>query len=309
MPITERFDENAKLFECLIHLTALHSEQDLVDAMAEFAKAIDCVANNMHESDIWHFGITVSVKKGLIKVVNSGTSIRAVRLIARNRDSWESRNAWKSVCPEFWIAAFQFLPLQPLIGSILDKIENLLMLAKSAGRSTASLWEDEQTQFAEPLVSLLALHDVRFVDSYRRLMNQWDMEHEFQQFDIINTIVHVHGICEETEQLLYDRCVVSAGQNGENQIEELYPLLQQTYGEFNQSRLFQRIVTEMHNLDMLERHDALQDYEHRKLEHPEAKPRPRNEPPFHYSDNADLKLGASRIFASLDASHRLSHFL
>lgn len=309
MPITEHFDENALLLECRIRLTVLRSEQDLADALDEYAKAIDLISNNIHDDNIYYFGITVSLKPDLVKVLNLGTSVGLVKGIAKDRKSWDGRNSWKSVCPEFWIVAYQFPLLRPRIISILDRIEKLLIQVQSVGRSTASLWEDEQTQFGEPLVSLFAFHDVGFVNNYRFLMNLWDMDHEFQQYEVINAIIHVHGMSEETEQLLYDRCLVSGGQNGENQIEELYPLLQQTYGAFTQSRLFERIIADAHSLDMQDRQDALEEYQQMKLADPGASPRARNEPPFHFSDNLELKLGAQRIFERLDSTHYLSDFL
>ena len=165
------------------------------------------------------------------------------------------------------------------------------------------------TAFAEPLVSLLALQDLRFVDAYRRLMNQWDMHHEVEQLELIHLIVRTHKMCPEIEQLLYDRATISLGQNGEEQINDIYPLLQQAYGTFTESSLFQRIITWLHAVDMEDRQDAYASYKEMASRMPTPVPRERNTPPFHYSENADLKTAAEKMFADLDRHHALASFL
>lgn len=42
---------------------------------------------------------------------------------------------------------------------------------------------------------------------------------------------------------------------------------------------------------------------------PAALPSPRNPPPFHYGENAELKQAAATIFAELDRAHPLADFL
>lgn len=298
------------LFEARIKITDLSSEEQVGFIMNDYESALDAIADKMQVKDIWYFGITLSLKRGLIKIVTPGTSLRAVRIMARAGSTayGSERNPWKAVCPEFWIAACQFPSLHDRICAILNKIEHLLVTSR-AGSGRESLGEGDTTAFAEPLVSLLALQDLRFVDAYRRLMNQWDMQHEVDQLEIIDLIVRTHKMCSETEELLYDRATTSAGQNGVSQIEELYPTLQQAYGAFTESLLFQRIINRLHAEDMEERQEAFVLYKDRASRMPNPVPPRRSPPPFHYSDNTDLKTAAEAMFAELDRHHALASFL
>lgn len=237
----KRFDDQ-KLLEARIRVTELASEAQIGLVIDAYRAALDEIAPRLVASDSYYFGITLSVKKGLIKVKRSGVSLRAARLIATNKTYWPVRNPWTAVSPEFWLVAWQFPALRNRIDVVLNNIEDMLAVARQNDAGSDAYWEDETTGFGEPLVTLLALEDRRLVDAYRRLMNQWDMHHEFQQLEVIELIVRTHGIGLETEQLLYDRATISIGQNGEEQIAALMPLLDQAYGSFTESSLFERIV-------------------------------------------------------------------
>tara|TARA_R110000868_G_scaffold409282_1_gene694494 strand:+ start:2984 stop:3925 length:942 start_codon:yes stop_codon:yes gene_type:complete len=311
MSVSFKHVENQKLFEARIKITELSSEEQVALVMNDYESALDAIADKMQVQDIWYFGITLSLKRGLIKIVTPGISLRAVRIMARARSTayGSERNPWKAVCPEFWLAACQFPSLHDRICATLNKIEHMLVAAREAGSCREGLREDDTTAFAEPLVSLLALQDLRFVDAYRRLMNQWDMQYEVDQLEVIDLIVRTYKMCPETEQLLYDRATISAGQNGESQIEDLYPTLQQAYGAFTESLLFQRIINWLHAEDMKERQEAFVSYKDTASRMPIPVLRQRNTPPFHYSDNTDLKTAAKTMFAELDRQHALASFL
>lgn len=298
MSVSFKHVDSDKLFEAMIKITELSSEGQVRLIMEDYNSAIDVIADKLQVQDIYYFGITVSLKRGLIKILTPGTALLAVRAMARGKAHGSERNPWKALCPEFWLAACQFPSLHDQICATLNKIEHMLAAAKLARSSEEGLFEDDTTAFGEPLVSLLALQDLRFVDAYRRLMNQWDMNHEVDQFEVIDLIVRTHKMCPETEQLLYDRATISAGQNGESQIEDLYPTLQQAYGAFTGSLLFKRIINWLHAQDMEERQEAFAYYKQMASTMPASVPRERNVPPFHYSKNGDLKIATEKCLPS-----------
>jgi hypothetical protein len=309
MSVTFEHVESQMLFEGRINITELSSEEQAGRVIDDYDAALDAIADKMNSETIFNFGIAVSIKRGLIKILEPGIALRAIRVMAKNKAHCSERNPWKTVSPEFWLVACQFPSLHDRIWTTLNKIEHMLAAASLAGSGRADLREDETTAFAEPLVTLLALQDRRFVDAYRRFMNHWDMDHEVDQFDLIDLIVRTHKICAETERLLYDRATISAGQNGEPQIEDLYPILQHAYGAFTESSLFQRIVTWLHAKDMEDRQDAYASYKEMASRMLAPVPRQRNPPPFHFSENGDLKTAAEKMFAELDRHHALASFL
>lgn len=309
MSISFEHVESQMLFEARINITELSSEEQIGLVLDDYDSALDAITDKMRVQDIYYFGITISLKRGLIKIMEPGISLRAVRALARSKAHGSERNPWKAACGEFWLAACQFPSLHGRVCAILSKIEHMLVAARQVGSDREGLREDDTTAFAEPLVSLLALQDLRFVDAYRKFMNQWDMHHEVDQFEVIDLIVRTNKMCPETEQLLYDRATISTGQNGESQIEDLYPTLQQANGAFTESVLFQRIITWQHAQDMEERQDAYTSYKEMASRMPAPVPRERNAPPFHYSENADLKIAAQKMFAELDQHHALASFL
>jgi len=63
------------------------------------------------------------------------------------------------------------------------RIEKTLKLAET-------LWEDDETQFGEPLATHMALLDAEFVPYYTRLLRLWDQGHE----------VHMAGCRRDRQQ-------------------------------------------------------------------------------------------------------------
>ena len=82
------------------------------------------------------------------------------------------------------------------------RIEKTLKLAETLSRSTSSLWEDDVTQFGEPLAAHMALLDVEFVPYYTRLLRLWDQGHQVHMGGAVVEIVNKHGVRAETEELI-----------------------------------------------------------------------------------------------------------
>lgn len=83
------------------------------------------------------------------------------------------------------------------------RIEKTLQLAETKSRSTASLWEDDTTQFGEPAATHMALLDIEFLPYYTRLLRLWDPGHEVETGGAVADIVDKHGICAEIDPLLF----------------------------------------------------------------------------------------------------------
>jgi hypothetical protein len=62
-----------------------------------------------------------------------------------------------------------------------------------AARSTSSLWEDDTTQFGEPLMLLLAILDITFVAQYQKFLELWDLDHQVEIWAAVDAIVQHHG--------------------------------------------------------------------------------------------------------------------
>jgi hypothetical protein len=83
-----------------------------------------------------------------------------------------------------------------------DRLEETLKLAESRSLATASLWEHDETQFGEPLLTYLSLIDVQFVPFYTRLLRLWDMGHAVHQGEAVTEIINKYKITPETEDLI-----------------------------------------------------------------------------------------------------------
>jgi hypothetical protein len=68
-----------------------------------------------------------------------------------------SHNCWQTFCPPFWKNASTNPQSCRRIGEWIGRLEETLRLAESRSLSTDSLWEHDETQFGEPLVTHLSL--------------------------------------------------------------------------------------------------------------------------------------------------------
>src|SRR5262245_32933126 len=113
-----------------------------------------------------------------------------------------SHNCWQTFCPPFWNNASTNLQSRRRIIEWIGRLEETLRLAETRSLATDSLWEHDETQFGEPLVTHLSLFDVQFVPLYTRLLRLWDISHAVHQDEAVTEIVNRHGITPETEELI-----------------------------------------------------------------------------------------------------------
>jgi hypothetical protein len=113
-----------------------------------------------------------------------------------------SHNCWQAFCPPFWRNASANPQSRRRIIEWIGRLEETLRLAESRSLSTDSLWEHDETQFGEPLLTNLSLSDVQFVPLYTRLLRLWDLSHAVHQGEAVTEIVNRHGITPETKELI-----------------------------------------------------------------------------------------------------------
>jgi hypothetical protein len=116
-----------------------------------------------------------------------------------------------------------------------ERLEMLLNDAANSKSSSSYIWEHELVQIGEAAAYAFALADLSFVTFYTRLLALWDMDHEVMQFEAIDNILTIHGICAETEGLLRVRASKAIGQRGHDQFIELMPVLEKHYGDFKKT--------------------------------------------------------------------------
>lgn len=153
---------------------------------------------------------------------------------------------WTIENRRFWVEVAKVQSLRAEAFLLLQKMEDLVRLGQSGETSMWGLWEVDEAQFGEIPSLVLAEHCRAFVPYYTRLLRCWDMDHEVLQMDAIDQIVRSHGICPETEELLFARMAENPGQHGKDQIDKLFPFLQEHYGCFVNSQLFVDAVTHIH---------------------------------------------------------------
>lgn len=292
--------------EYFVKCNSLASKADLAAALRDYREALDLIDRDLGADKTWTYNIAVIARKAILANIVPdqlrSTAFQALRLLAKEAEEQDGHNPWQTLCAEFWLAALKHKELELEVRDIVGRIERIFKRVNDGGVTVTGLWETEQVQFGEPLVTLLALHDRRFVPDYTRLLAQWDMDHEVLQFEVIKLIVNKYGVCPETEDLLYCRAIRNPGQNGYDQIEDLFPVLQRAYGDFTQSLLFGRIVEAAYIADLDYRKEVFSEFVKRKVRDPEARsPNLDQAHMFTYSDNDVLKQGFERVWERLKA--------
>ncbi len=306
MPVLSQFHDEHVRLEFFVKCNNLTSRADLAAALKDYREALDLIDKDLGKGKAWSYGIAILTKPALLANILSGShrgvAFQALSLLAKEQDAPGEPNPWKTLCAQFWLAALKHKDLEAEITSVLIRIESMFKRVNEGGVTVTGLWETQQVQFGEPLITLLALHDRRFVPLYTRLLAQWDMDHEVQQFEVIKLIVNTYGMCPETEDLLFCRAVTNPGQQGYDQIEDLFPLLQQAFGDFTQSALFERIVEAVYTSDLTHRKEIFAEFVKRKQREPDARPPNLDSAHmFTYCDNDELKRGFERVWARQEA--------
>ena len=160
--------------------------------------------------------------------------------------SEEMLEPWTVENRRFWIEVSHLESHREDVFALLQKMEELLRLAQSGNLPMGGLWEVDEAQFGEIPSLVLAENCRAFVLYYTRLLRCWNMDSEVLQMEAIDRIVRAHGICPETEELLFARMAENPGQHGIDQINDLFPFLQDHYGSFAKSPLFIDAITHIH---------------------------------------------------------------
>jgi hypothetical protein len=228
MPPTVMFEPRHLQLVLSMRPTAFLPGRQRAQKVDQLFEALEVIQARMSDNEIYYFALDV------------GGSHR----------TGEEFNPWTNKNIADWGRLAIRPELRPRLKEWLGALATLLKDAQSSGRSTASLWELDEYQLGEAAASACAFVDVSLVPCYTRLLRLWDMDHEVRQFDTINEIIEHHGICAQTEELLYVRTVEARGQTGDGQIEHLLPILNKAYGDFTTSTLFRRMVQGMHATDL-----------------------------------------------------------
>lgn len=165
--------------------------------------------------------------------------------IRGSHTSGEEYAPWSDEAIAAWAQVATDSRLHSRLQEWLSCVENLIIEADAAKRSTASLWEIDEVQFGEPAACAFALINRSFIPFYARLLSVWDLDHEVHQAEAIEAIVKQHGICPETEQLLIAR----ASGYGLDQLDDLTPYLEEVYGDFPNSAFFRRMIEAFYTKD------------------------------------------------------------
>jgi hypothetical protein len=112
-----------------------------------------------------------------------------------------SNDPWDGYSPDFWQSALADPASRPRVERWVSRYAKTLKRAEKAERSTASLWEDDTTQFGEPLMLLLAVLDIAFVAHYKKFLELWDLDHQVEIWGAVDAIIQHHGKRRETTAL------------------------------------------------------------------------------------------------------------
>jgi hypothetical protein len=111
-----------------------------------------------------------------------------------------SSDPWDGYSPDFWRSALADPASRQRVERFVTRYANTLKRAKEAMRSTESLWEDDETQFGEPFMFLLAMLDIAFVAQYNLFLELWYVGHPFE-LAAFEGIIQQHGKRRETAAL------------------------------------------------------------------------------------------------------------
>jgi hypothetical protein len=112
-----------------------------------------------------------------------------------------SHDPWDGYSPDFWRSALGEPASRQRVERWVSRYAKTLKCAEKAMRSTASLWEDDTTQFGEPLILLLATMDVTFVAHYEEFLLLWDLSHQVWIWPAVAALLEHHGVRPETSAL------------------------------------------------------------------------------------------------------------
>jgi len=178
-----------------VHCKDISSSDGIDDIFNELNIALTQIQEKIGEEGHYYFLIDIAAK-------GAPRTLAEFDPYSPGNPDLGSHNCWQAFCPRFWKNASKSPQSRRRITEWIDRLEETFRLAESRSLSTASLWEHDETQLGEPLVTHLSLMDVQFVPLYTRLLRLWDISHAVHQRDVITEIVERHGITPETKELI-----------------------------------------------------------------------------------------------------------
>jgi hypothetical protein len=137
-----------------------------------------------------------------IRLVVDGFNSRRLLVFEEGGEYTDSSNdPWDGYSPDFWRSALADPALRPRVEQWVIRYVKALKCGEMAARSTSSLWEDDHTQFGEPLMMLLAIQDIAFVAQYQKFLELWDLDHQVEIWTAVEGIIQQHGKRRETAAL------------------------------------------------------------------------------------------------------------
>lgn len=206
---------------------------------------------------------------------------------------------WQEDGIAFWAAIAADWGLRKDAMAWFDAIAGLIKRSEKLQSWSESLWECDSSQFGELGAAVCALQDLAFVPVYTRFLRLWDMDHEVNQSETISMIVKKHGLCPETEALLYTRCVDAQGQGGFAELEGAADLFEAKYDNLAEAPLLKRIASAIHAEIYEGRRNEWERYLSKEISRPL---RIVDRGYFGRSDSSKLHEAATRIVAELDAA-------
>ena len=125
--------------------------------LAELTKALDLVEQSASESSIYYqtFSIAPPPRKGSLDVGKADEAW----ILPSEIDPWNVETC------DFWTRVGSNPGFHMTIKAWLEQVLSMLERVKSLSRSTDGLWENDEVQFAEPAISILATAHSDFVPS------------------------------------------------------------------------------------------------------------------------------------------------
>jgi hypothetical protein len=154
---------------------------------------MDEIEARVTDPDTWCFQIRLRV--------DGFETLRLFELEEGRKYTLTLNDPWDGYSIDLWRSALADPASRQWVERLVARYANTLKRAKEAMRSTESLWEDDDTQFGEPLMFLLAMLDIGFVAQYEKFLELWYVGPPSDILAAIQGIIQRHGKRQETAAL------------------------------------------------------------------------------------------------------------
>lgn len=179
-----------KTFIVHVHASKPAAAEDWQKIFDDLDRAMDEIDAKLADRDTYYFQIRLRVN-----------GFDAERFFECGYSFIQQYDPWEGYSPDFWRSALSAPAPRQRVERWVARHAKTLKRAEEAMRPTESLWEDEYTQFGEPLVMLLAGIDPTLVAHYETFLELWDLEHAVMIWSAFSAILEYHGERPETAAL------------------------------------------------------------------------------------------------------------